>query len=328
MRFPAAIIVTVIAAYALSYYLTIPANPEVQFWAGAVARREAAAAAIRGESPSRPILFFAGGSSTAFSIDPQIIEDTCQTPAINLGLPISAGAKYILHHALRQAAPGDTIIICLEPDVLTKPNQESSASKAGFALEAQRGNFTDSAGGSTFGKKTSLSDYLNISRPGARYFVTLAARTITGQGYRYKIHDIGYRGIIRTPVHNPNMEPSQETAIRSLHPQGRQLLESYAAAAQQKGVHLAYSMPCFFTDTAALTHNRANNQKILDEINTIIPVIEDPYNGAMDGIENFSDTVQHLSDQGIAIKSTAVATALKSHLTERIKQSLPKESPR
>ncbi len=317
MKLPFILILSLIAAYALSAVLTITVNPETAFWAEAVARREAAVAAIRRESPGKPITFFAGGSSCAFSIAPKIIEETTGQPAINLGLPVASGAKYILHHALRQAQSGDLIVVCLEPDILTSPDQESSPSKTGFALEAKRGNLIDSAGGSTFGEIPSISDYLTLSRPGAGYLITLAGRSITGKGYRYKPEDIGYRGLLRTDSRDPDLRGVGNSDATALHPEGRLLLETFAAAAKQKGVRLAYSMPWYFTDTASLAHNRANKQKVLADIATIMPVIEDGFSGAMDGIENFADSGLHLSDSGTAARSQALADALKAHLETR-----------
>ena len=316
MRFPLTLLACLLAAYALSAFLTVTVNPEIDFWAEAVARREADAAAIRKQSPGEPIIFFTGGSSCAFSIAPKIIEETTGQPSINLGLPISAGPRYILHQALRQASPGDFIVVCLEPDVLTFPGQESSPSKTGFALEAVRGNLTAAAGGSTFGETPGISDYLTLSRPGANYLITLAARSLTGKGYRYKTKDIGYRGVIRTDVRDPAMHGMGDFDISSLHPEGRALLETFAAAAKRKGVRLAYSMPWYFTDTASLAHNRSHKQKVLADIATIMPVIEDGFSGAMDGIENFADSGLHLSDKGSVVRSQALADALKAHLEE------------
>jgi hypothetical protein len=310
LRFPLTLLACLIAAYALSAALTITVNPETAFWAEAVARREAAVSEIREKSPDQPITFFAGGSSCAFSIDPKVIEETTGQPAVNLGLPVSAGARYILHHALSQANTGDLLVVCLEQDLLTFPDQESSPSKTGFALEVVRGNLTDSAGGSTFGEIPGISDYLTLPRPGANYLITLAGRGLTGKGYRYKPEDVGYRGLLRTDSRDPSLRGGGDSDATSLHPEGRLLLETFAAAAKQKGVRLAYSMPWYFTDTASLAHNRANNQKVLADIATIIPVLEDGFSGAMDGIENFADSGLHLSDSGTAARSQALAEAM------------------
>jgi hypothetical protein len=310
VRFPLTLLACLVAAYALSAVLTVTVNPETAFWAEVVARREAAIAGIREKSPGQPITFFTGGSSCAFSIDPLVITQTTGLPAINLGLPASAGARYILHQALRQARPGDLIVVCLEPDTLTFPDQESSPSKTGFALEARLGNLTDSAGGSTFGKTLSISDFLTLPRPGAGYLITLAGRSITGKGYRYKPGDIRPFGLIRTDVRDLKLQGVGDSVSTSLHPEGRALLESFAAAAKSKGVRLAYSMPWYFTNTASLAHNRANKRKVLADIATIMPVIEDGFSGAMDGIENFADSGLHLSDKGTAARSRALAEAM------------------
>jgi len=316
MRFPLTIAAAVACAYALAFALTVPLNPEVQFWTEVVERRDREIAQVRADRPDTPIIFFTGGSSTAFSIDPSIIEEATDLPAFNLGLPVSSGAKYILHQALRQAQPGDRIVVCLEPALLTYADQESSPAKIGFAVEAMRGNLTDAAGGDTFASSPTIPDYLTLPRPGAKYLLILSGRILTGYGYRYKSHDIGYRGIIRTDVHDPHMQPASHSHSTSLHPDGRQLLETFATAAQRKGVRLAYSMPWRLTETHALDHNRQNNGKILTDISAIIPVIDDGFTGAIDGLENFSDTSMHLSDRGTAARTTALAKALKAQIED------------
>jgi hypothetical protein len=243
VKLPILLLVSLVAAYAVSVVLTVSVNPETTFWIEAVKQREAAITEIREDSPDRPIVFFTGGSSCAFSIDPKIIEETCEISAINLGLPVSSGARYILHQSLRIANKGDLIVVCLEPDLLTEPNQDSSPSKTGFALEARSGNLTDAAGGDTFDRSISIPEYLTLTRPGANYMITLAGRSITGKGYRYKKDDIHYHGLIRTDVRDPGMTRTGYKDATSLHPEGRQLLETFASAAKQKGVRLAYSMP-------------------------------------------------------------------------------------
>ncbi|MBC7979672.1 MAG: hypothetical protein H7Y36_03810 [Armatimonadetes bacterium] len=314
MKLFLSLFLALIAAYALSCFLTIAVNPEVAFWNEANSRRQTEIAQIRKNQSTKPVIFFTGGSSTAFSIDPKIIEDATGHPTINLGLPVSCGARYLLHQALREAQSGDIIIVGTEPDLLTFPDQVAGPSKLAFALEACRGNFTESAGGTTFGESVTIPQYLTLTRPGPDYLITLAGRYLTGKGYRYKEADIKYRGLIQTPVRNKSIMPGGSHEVTALHPEGRELLETFAAAAKQKGVRLAYSMPWSYTATEHLTHNRANRRKILAEIHTIIPVLEDGYSGAMDNIDNFADGARHLSDKGSATRSKALVAALKSLL--------------
>ena len=314
MRFLLTLVACLLVAFALAFILTIPVNPEVKFWTDVVERRDREIAQVRAAQPTTPIIFFTGGSSTAFSIHPSIIEEYCNTPAFNLGLPVASGAQYILHQALRHAQSGDMIVVALEPDLLAYEGQESGPTKIAFAIEAMRGNFTESAGGSTFDQKPTISDYLTLTRPGPQYLVVLTGRIVTGYGYRYKTADIGYRGIIRTDAHDPAIQASGITNRTALHPKGRFLLETFATAAAQKGVRLAYAMPWHFTLSTAISHNRANNRKLLVEIAEIMPILEDGFSGAVDGIENFSDSAQHLSDSGTAARSHALARSLTSYL--------------
>lgn len=314
MKFPLLLLLSLLAAYALSCLLTVAVNPEVAFWNEAIEQRQAAITKIRKEQPAQPIIFFTGGSSCAFSIDPKIIEEATGLPAINLGLPVACGSHYLLHQALREARAGDLIIVCLEPDLLTFPDQESSPSKTGFALEARRGNLTDAAGGTTFQRKMEIPDYLTLPRPGAGYLITLTGRTLTGKGYRYKPQDIHHHGLIVTPVRDAELKGGSARHPTSLHPEGRHLLESYAAAAKQKGVHLAYSMPWYFISTDSLALSRKNKKLVLADIAPIMPILEDGYSGASDHLSHFADSGLHLSREGATLRSTSLALALKTHL--------------
>jgi len=310
------LLLSLIAAYTISCALTIFMNPEVTFWNEAVSRRLDDIASIRTKQPGQPMIIFTGGSSCAFSIDPEIIEKTTGLPAVNLGLPVAAGAQYHLHQALRQAKSGDIIIYSTAADILTYPSEDSSPSKISFALEARRGLPTESAGGSTFGKSLTIPQYLTLSRPGTDYLIVLASRTASGKGYRYKLPDIRYRGLIQTPVRDKSMKAAGPRTVTTLHPDGRKLLETFVAAAKQKGVRVAYSIPLTYTATEQLASSRAKNKQFLAEVDKIIPVIEDGYSGAIDNIENFADGQRHLSGRGSKIRSEALAHALHNHLAQ------------
>ena len=318
MKFPILLLLAVISAYLISAFLTVSVNPEITFWAEAVRQREAAIEKIRTESPDQPIMFFTGGSSCAFSIDPAIIEKECGFPAINLGLPVSSGPRYILHQALRETKPGDILVVCLEPDLLTFPNQESSPSKTGFTLEARRGDLTSAAGGETFKRSVSISDYLTLSRPGAGYLITLAGRLTTGQGYRYKPNDIKYHGLVQTDSRDANLIPAGPSESTSLHPEGRRLLKEFQAAATAKGVTTAYSMPWYYIGTEALAKSRENKKMVLRSISEVMTVVEDGFSGAMDGEKNFADSGLHLTRRGMNLRTTALAQAITKNPNLRI----------
>jgi hypothetical protein len=315
LRFPLTILASALAAYALSLYLTVPANPEVKFWHEVMIRRDAEIAETRKNQPGSPIIFFTGGSSTAFSIDPKIIEETCNLPAFNLGLPVAAGGEYLIHQALRQTRRGDILVLCLEPDILGITTPEPSPSKFSFAMAAVGGHIGDAAGGTTYHTSLSLRDSLSLARPGAGYLATLAGRVASGRGYRYKLADIRYRGRIETPVGGAS--PADIRSTSRLSPYGEKLLTLAKLAAEARGVRLLYAMPWHFTVPSGLEESRRNQRELTTQIHTIIPTVDDGFTGAADNPAWFSDSAQHLTADGSAERTQALAKALARHIGNR-----------
>lgn len=309
MRFLALSILVACAAFGIGAYTSIPANPEVRFWKHLMDNRHQEIVETRSQSPNQPLILFTGGSSCAFSIDPKIIEDTCEIPAFNLGLPVSSGNKYILHQALEQAHKGDVLVICLEPDTLTGADQYPSTTLS-FALATLDGEPSTAAGGDTFSGKITLKDYLNLSRPGPRYLTTWIVKSTTGSGYRYTNEDIRYHGRLETPISDPKLQAGGPNPAAHLTLGGRDLLQTFQNAAEAKGVLLAYSMPWQYTAEASVAPNRKAKRILMDEIRTIMPVIDDGFSGAHDQADHFADTALHLSHKGSQIRSQVLADAL------------------
>jgi hypothetical protein len=314
MRFPLYILCSVLAAYALGFWLTVPANPEVKFWSHVDAVRNAEIAAARAAQPTRPLILFTGGSSCAFSIDPKIIEEKCGMPAFNLGLPVAAGGGYLLHQALEKAHKGDILVISLEPDLLTYPD-DFKGGQFNFAMASVSGHPSAASGGSSFQRALGLRDYLNLSRPGPGYLTTWLAKAATGRGYRYTPEDIRYHGRLETSISIPDIPPVQAKTVTSITPQARRFLITFQNAATAKGVRLVYSMPWMLTAESAANQTRDANRKILDSINTIIPAIDDGFQGIHIDPACFADSRQHLAAKGSAIRTHGLANALQAWLT-------------
>lgn len=319
MRFPLLIIISILAAYGVGLYLTIPANPEVSLWREVMVRREIEIAKVRQEKPDTPIIFFTGGSSCAFSIDPKIIEETCGLPAINLGLPISSGNKYILHQAIAQTNPGDILIVCLEPDTLSENHTYSptNLSYALAALAALDGNPADSAGGTTFSGNLSIQNHMNLSRPGPRFLITWIATAVTGKGYGYSTEDYRYHGRLETQKSDPHLQGAGRNPASHLSSTGRELLTTLKKAAEAKKVRLIYSMPWQYTKEEFVEENRINKRAMLDDIKSIMPAINDEFAGTMPKVTYFSDTALHLSAEGAKNRSQILAVGIKQWLTQQ-----------
>jgi hypothetical protein len=314
MRFPLAILASAIAAFALGTYLTIPSNPEVRFWREVVKHREADIAQIRKTNPEAPIIFFTGGSSCAFSIDPKIIEETCGLPAVNLGLPVAAGGKYLLHQALAQTRAGDILVICLEPDILTNYKEDGKPSRFSFIMSAAAGTPSEAAGGETFEMSPTLPDYLNFSRPGSGYLTTRLAKAAVGRGYRYTEKDLRYHGRTETEVRDVGMQPFGISQATCLSPDGREFLKTIARSASNRQVRVVYAMPWHFTAEQSLIQSRANRLELTGDIGTIMPAIDDGYAGAVSDPSYFSDSPLHLTAEGSALRSQAIGAKLQEWL--------------
>lgn len=312
MRFLLVIIVSLVLAFALGFYLTVSANPEIRFWSGVVKLRDREIKEVRKNHPNTPIIFFTGGSSTAFSIDPKIIEETSGLPSFNLGLPIAAGGEYLIEQALQQTRPGDILVIGLEPDILGSTIPEPSPSKFSFAMAAANGQIKEATGGDSFDTHLSVRHTLSLVRPGASYLATLAGRVVSGKGYRYKPSDVRYRGRIETQVRGASQAGIRPTSNLSSY--GRKLLTAAGNAAKAHEVRLLYAMPWHFTATSGLLQSRDNQKQLATQIQTIIPTVDDGFAGAADNPAWFSDSAQHLTAEGSAIRSSYLVRALKNYL--------------
>ena len=260
------------------------------------------------------MIIFTGGSSTAFSVDPAIIEEACSVPAFNFALPASAGAHFLLHQALEKTAPGDILVIGLEPDFLAFDSKYPSGSLA-FGLAVLDGRPSATVGGETFNASLSLAEYLTSVRPGPKYLVTLLYRGASRKGYRYSLDDYRYHGRMETAVEQENLAPLKLDRDVRLSSSGNHLLRSFKAKANQRSVRLIYAMPWRWTLPEDVATSRKANATLLSDISEIIEVVDDGTYGVSAERSHFSDTPQHLTAAGSEARSRALAPALKSLLS-------------
>lgn len=317
MRFPPCILTAVTAAYLASFVLAVWVNPEVRFWREVSNRRDIDIHGIRAENPGKPIIFFTGGSSTAFSVDPAIIEDACAIPAINYGLPAGTGPRFIIDNALKATRPGDYLIVGLEPDFFSDHFAYPPGTLA-FAMAVCEGNPSSAVGGEAFDARLGFNQLLNLPRPGIRYLLTLAYWMTTGKGYRYHIEDYRYHGRLETPTQNPALKPQDVLHPRKPSIYGLRLLRQIRDAADQRGVHVAYAMPWQYTSPQNAGLSRDSNRALLEQIGTIMPVIENGESGVSTDREHFSDSHLHLSATGSQLRSQALAKSLRQWLAQKI----------
>lgn len=317
MKFLWQVIACVVVAYGLALALGISANPEVRFWSHVDEVRDREIAETRSTRPDQPVIFFTGGSSCAFSIDPRIIEETCGMPAFNLGLPVAAGGGYLLHQALEKARSGDVLVVCLEPDLLTSTRVGFGGSAFSFGMACVNGQPAAASGGRSLEIPVGLRDYLTFARPGPRFVATWLAKQVTGRGYRYTTDDMRYHGRLETPVSDPHISRVQAKLDTTITPLAHRHLARFRRSADAKGVRLVYSMPWMLTEPGAADHNRDANRRILESIDPVIPTIDDGYQGVAVDPAHFADSGLHLTAEGSSLRSQGLADALHRWLNER-----------
>ncbi|MCW1923520.1 hypothetical protein OKA05_13225 [Luteolibacter arcticus] len=316
MRYFFTLLASAAAAYVLSFILTVSTNPEIRVWREVDQRRKSDVAETRAKAPDQPVIIFTGGSSTAFSIDPAIIEESCGIPAFNFALPASAGPRYLLHQALERTRPGDTLVIGLEADFLAFES-DYPASMFSFGLALLEGEPSATVGGESFGERLTLPETLTLSRPGPRYLMTLAYRGALGKGYRYTPQDYQYHGRMQTPVTEPGMTPHHIEGELHLSKSGEHLLRTFRNAAQQRGIRLFYAMPWRWTAPEHAEASRLANAALLRDIDRIVPVIDDGSRGVSTDRSHFSDSHQHLTAAGSQARSRLLADALAGLLSRQ-----------
>jgi len=316
LRYPLTLLASAVAAYALSFVLTVPANPEVQVWRQVNQRRMADMAETRAKIPDQPAIFFTGGSSTAFSIDPAIIEKHCGLPAFNFGLPAGAGPRYLLHQALGRTRSGDILVVGLEPDFLAFES-DYPASMISFGLACLDGEPSGAVGGRSFDNRLTIPETFTLSRPGPRHLLMQVYRGVSGKDYRYSPDDYHYHGRMETAVRDPEMQ-AYRIAEGELHlsHSGETLLRTFRQAADRRGVRLFYAMPWRWTSAEYAGSTRHASAALLRDIDPIIPVIDDGSLGVSTDRSHFSDTNQHLTASGSLARTSALAPKLAQLLSK------------
>ena len=303
MKYLPAALVSVALGFYLSSKLVTDWNPEFYFWRDCIEQKRSGLSKLQSENDK--VVIFSGGSTCSFSIDPAALDETFP-PSYNLGGAVPMGAEYILSISMAGARPGDTIALALEPIFLT--TDKGAKSKT---LGVSLGNWDFQNG--TLEKRISWDELIMKRRPGARFVVTVFGRKIMGlPSYRYHMDNFQAGGLLTTEYrdrsnHFPGPLPPQH-----LSKEGIEILENLFEQARAKEVRLIYTIPWTLTDAKLADHDRAVNRVLLREIEAYMPVIEDPYYGVHTEPKYFADSFNHLTQEGAAARTKALAPSLKA----------------
>lgn len=286
---------------------TLYLDPEVRLWLGAARIKQAWAEKMALEHKSKVLVY--GGSSCAFSINGERILEEQGLPVVNMGLGAGFGAPFLTRWAISEARPGDTLIVALEPDLLSGDLTDTTAAvHLSYALH-QPVLLRDLDNSSPL----SLASQLLMLRPDGNHIVTLVAKIAGGKPlFRYRTGDINPSGWMQTAV---RLLVDSPAPAEPLSARGRQFLKNLAGWCSQRNVRLAYSIPWEFAKPGDQVSFQKVNAAFLLQVAELIPVLKDPALGVCTNREYYADTGWHLTPEASNLRSDSLGRQIREWST-------------
>jgi hypothetical protein len=302
----ALLLLTAVTAWGVCIFYTLRLNPEVKYYVqGAVIKNRWAEKMTR-EHGSKILIY--GGSSCAFSIDGERLLNRFNLPTVNYGLGAGIGPTVLTESVLDEIRPGDTLIVAIEPGLLTDP-LDPPALGVQFSFAMHHPEWVVHP----IFNVPSLNLFQAVAslRPGGFHTFTLLGKIARGRPLM-RYHESNYRpsGWEQTNVrikidgpagHGPRL--SGDTRV---------LLHDLRAWCDQRNVRIAYSLPWSYTPAEKEPSFQKGNADFLLQVNEFIPVLKDTHLGADTDIEHFADTVWHLNGIGSALRTDELGEQIKN----------------
>lgn len=298
LRLLAVALGTLLACMAYSLW----ANPEVQFFCAGDAVKQAWHRQLRAQHTNVAVIF--GGSSCGTSIDARGLRDRHGLAVVNAGFGAGMGARVLSRYALELVRPGDTLLVALEPALLTGP-VHCEPLGVQFALAAgHRGILTREPW-------TRWPSLVLDLRPGGTHALAMLGKLVTGQPlYRYDrsewseggLHEVAARRTVVAPPPIPHR----------LSPAGRRLLAELRDTARARGLRIAYVLPWEYCPPDRLAQYRRRNLAFAREVAEILPVLREPSAGSHPVMTDFADTEMHPTPDAARRRSDELAASLQA----------------
>lgn len=296
-----------VAALLAAAAYTLWLNPEIRFYRYAAQVKRAWADRLHREQGAAFIVY--GASSCAFAIDGGRMLQKHGLPVANFGLHAGMEPPFLTALALESTRPRDTLVVALEPALLTVPfDSPDLAAQMGLALGKPR---LIHASDLTGERVHWIENVLSL-RPGAYHFFTLLGKIALGKPlYRYAPEDVQPSGWQQTRERRPLSDPEIPPDPR-LSPDARRLLLALKRWGETNRVAVVYSLAWGWASPEKVRPRRQMNARFLNEVAGILPVLKDASLGAHPVREHFADTEWHLTSEGAAARSDALAVQLKA----------------
>jgi hypothetical protein len=251
-----------------------------------------------------------GGSTTTFGIDAEYIEREHGLPVANLGLHFGMGPA-VVGFGLSALERGDVLVLSLEPAMLGAKNPD--ATPLGSKLSILLGR-PEIDGWLEENPMLSAIQSLGRLQPGGYHVATMIGKLALGQPlYRYSIDKMQPGGLQTTDERKfvaGGMDLSPKHGEMGLSPGGAAFLEHTIMEAEKRGIEVIYVLPWSYCKPELAAQRREANATLLADISQRIAVLQEPSLGVHDRIEDFSDSVQHLTAEAATLRSRFLSETL------------------
>lgn len=296
-------VLTLVATAAYTLWL----NPEIRFYLYAAKIKRAWAEKLHKEY-GRAIVVF-GASSCAFAIDGERMLDKHGLPVVNFGMHAGMEPLFLTALAVESTRPSDTLVVAIEPGLLLSPfDSPDLAAQMGMAL----GNPRLVHASDLTGEPVHWIENVLSLRPGAYHFFTLLGKIVLGKPlYRYSPKDLRPSGWQQTDERR-EIHDQEPFIVESLPEHSRRLLAALAHWGKTNHVKVVYSLPWGWVSDAKHDQFKRMNASFLRRVAEFMPVLKDPTLGAHPVRHHFADTEWHLTAEGAAERTDALAAELKA----------------
>ena len=301
-------VVTLLAVAAVTWTTcacyTVYVNPEVTHYAAGAAFKRAWAKQMTDKYDAKVVAI--GGSSCEFSFDGERTLRRHALPLVNYGWQAGMGAAVIAESALAELRAGDTLVVAIEPTLLTVPLNQPSL---GVQLSVAAGHVEWVTRPALGVGRVGWFDVLVALRPGASHLFLLLGKVARGGPlYRYQRSDYHASGWKQTAVRMPIDGPAWHGV--TLSPDARLLLRNLRDWCDRHDVRVAYSLPWSYTPPESREKFRRDNLAFLIQIAPFFPILRDARLGVDPELAHYADTQFHLNARGSALRSDELAAQL------------------
>ncbi len=295
---------------------SIKLDAEIRFWKP-LAKKKIQYANILSEQ-NKPKVVFAGGSSCTFSIRPDVL-NAYEINSVNMGMHAGMGVLFNVAFASSVLQKGDFLVLALEPGILTSEFDQPTFLGACLAMAMKMPDLA--VGGALMGRKLSIRQRLLAVRPGGRRVVTMLSKlALQRPMYRYTLDETSEDGWCFTSYDDERAIATGAYRKKDLSDSGSIFLSAIATEVRSKGASVYFLSPWVYTESEVVEGNRKITRCLLEQVDEIIPVLYDGYDGSCSNQVWYADTGMHLTPAGSIARTEAIATVLLPMLTSAIDQ--------